>query len=427
MDGTREEATGHVAGLLGVERRNVALVESTTHGLNIAAQSIPWREGDEVVMCNLEFLQVAIPFVQLAKTHGVRPVFLEHEAGVVPASAYAAAINERTRAVVLSSVQWCNGYRVDLEAVAEACRARGVWLVVDAVQQAGAVPLPTDGVDFLLAGGHKWLNAPMGTGFAALSDRVLDELQPSSWGYLNLTTPEGGWVNYFTTPTITPDRDYAFTDSAKRFEIGGTGNYPGAVCLSESLRVTNEVGVGAVGGAHLGAGRAAAGGVAVAGRAAGDALRAGEPGGDHHLPLRLSRAGRGVPGAAARGGDQRVAAVHVGRGRRSGEHPLLQQRGRRGAAAGGGGGVVAGVGGCGPAALPWIPAFAGMTRGSASGAAGAAGGRGALRRAQGERIRELLLRWGPSTGSGRTDWAVGIGRPDTLGFRPVYRVAMRYL
>ena len=244
MDGTREEAAGHVAGLLGVERRNVALVESTTHGLNIAAQSIPWREGDEVVMCNLEFLQVAIPFVQLAKTHGVRPVFLEHEAGVVPASAYAAAINERTRAVVLSSVQWCNGYRVDLEAVAEACRARGVWLIVDAVQQAGAVPLPTDGVDFLLAGGHKWLNAPMGTGFAALSDRVLDELQPTSWGYLNLTTPEGGWVNYFTTPTITPDRDYAFTDSAKRFEIGGTGNYPGAVCLSEALRVTNEVGVG---------------------------------------------------------------------------------------------------------------------------------------------------------------------------------------
>ncbi len=244
MDGTREEATWHVAALLGVDRRNVALVESTTHGLNIAAQSIPWREGDEVVMCNLEFLQVAIPFVQLAKTHGVRPVFLEHEAGVVPASAYAAAINERTRAVVLSSVQWCNGYRVDLEAVAEACRARGVWLVVDAVQQAGALPLLTEGVDFLLAGGHKWLNAPMGTGFAALSDRVLDELQPTSWGYLNLTTPEGGWVNYFTTPTITPDRDYAFTDSAKRFEIGGTGNYPGAVCLSESLRVTNEVGVG---------------------------------------------------------------------------------------------------------------------------------------------------------------------------------------
>ena len=245
MDGTREEATGHVAALLGVEARNVALVESTTHGLNIAAQAIPWREGDEVVMCNLEFLQVAIPFVQLSKSHGVRPVFLEHEAGVAPAAAYINAINERTRAVVLSSTQWCNGYRVDLEAVAEACSARGVWLVVDAVQQAGALPVPTHSVDFLLAGGHKWLNAPMGTGFAALSDRVLEELHPTSWGYLNLTPPEGGWVNYFTTPTITPDREYGFTDSAKRFEIGGTANYPGAVCLSEALRVTNEVGVAA--------------------------------------------------------------------------------------------------------------------------------------------------------------------------------------
>ena len=187
MDGTREEATGHVAALLGVERRNVALVESTTHGLNIAAQSIPWREGDEVVMCNLEFLQVAIPFVQLAKTHGVRPVFLEHEAGVVPASAYAAAINERTKAVVLSSVQWCNGYRVDLEAVAEACRARGVWLIVDAVQQAGALPLPTDGVDFLLAGGHKWLNAPMGTGFACA---VRPGARRAAAGKLGLPEPD---------------------------------------------------------------------------------------------------------------------------------------------------------------------------------------------------------------------------------------------
>ena len=343
MDGTREEAAGHVAGLLGVERRNVALVESTTHGLNIAAQSIPWREGDEVVMCNLEFLQVAIPFVQLSKTHGVRPVFLEHEAGVVPASAYAAAINERTRAVVLSSVQWCNGYRVDLEAVAEACRARGVWLIVDAVQQAGAVPLPTEGVDFLLAGGHKWLNAPMGTGFAALSDRVLDELQPTSWGYLNLTTPDGGWVNYFTTPTITPDRDYAFTDSRQALRDRRHRQLPRRGVPLGVAAGHERGGRRAVGGAHLGAGRAAARGVAVAGRAAGDALRAGEPGGDHHLPLRLSRAGRGVPGAAARGGGQRVAAVHVGRGRRSGEHPLLQQRGRRGAAAGGGGGVVAGV------------------------------------------------------------------------------------
>ena len=77
-------------------------------------------------------------------------------------------MTRRTRAVVVSSTQWSNGYRIDLPALADACQRAGAWLVVDAIQQAGAVPVATDGVDFLIAGGHKWLNAPMGTGFMAL-------------------------------------------------------------------------------------------------------------------------------------------------------------------------------------------------------------------------------------------------------------------
>ena len=43
MDAQRETAPPQVAKLLDVDQRHIALVESTTHGLNIAAQSIPWR------------------------------------------------------------------------------------------------------------------------------------------------------------------------------------------------------------------------------------------------------------------------------------------------------------------------------------------------------------------------------------------------
>ncbi|MGE0581333.1 MAG: aminotransferase class V-fold PLP-dependent enzyme [Steroidobacteraceae bacterium] len=242
MDEQKAAAVPQLATLLGVDAQRLALVESTSHGLNIAAQSIPWREGDEVLMCDLEFLQVAIPFVQLAGRHGVRPVFLRHRAGVVDAASFAAAMSPRTRAVVLSSTQWSNGYRIDLTAVAEACRRVGAWLVVDAIQQAGAVPVETEGVDFLVAGGHKWLNAPMGTGFMCVSARVLDTLEPASWGYLSLAPPKGGWNNYFTTPSITPDRQYEFTRSAQRFEVGGTANYPGAIALAGSVRLLNGIG-----------------------------------------------------------------------------------------------------------------------------------------------------------------------------------------
>ena len=243
MDEQKASAVPQVATLLGVDQRRVALVESTSHGLNIAAQSIPWAAGDEVLLCDLEFLQVAIPFVKLATTRGVRPVFLSHRGGVVDAAAFAAAITPRTRAVVVSSTQWSNGYRVNLAAIADACRRVGAWLVVDAVQQAGAVPVETEGVDFLMAGGHKWLNAPMGTGFLCLSDRVLETLEPASWGYLTLEAPAGGWGNYFTTPSITPDRRYDFVRTAQRFEIGGTANYPGAIALAKSLELVNSVGI----------------------------------------------------------------------------------------------------------------------------------------------------------------------------------------
>ncbi len=245
MDTQKEETVPTVSSLLGVSSNNVALVESTTHGLNIAAQTIPLESGDEILMCDLEFLQVAIPFVKLADFKDLRTVFVEHEAGVADVNAFAKLLTPKTKAIVISSTQWSSGYRVDLPGLADLCRSVNAWLIVDGIQQAGAVPFELDGVDFLITGGHKWLNAPMGTGFMYVSDRVLNELEPRSWGYLALETPEGGWGEYFTTPSITPDRDYKLVDSAKQFEIGGTGNYPGALALNKSVELVNSIGIDA--------------------------------------------------------------------------------------------------------------------------------------------------------------------------------------
>jgi selenocysteine lyase/cysteine desulfurase len=242
MDAQLEQAVASVAEMLQVGSERIALVESTTHGLNIAAQAINWSVGDEVLLCDLEFLQVAIPFVQLALQSSVQVKFIHHRDGIVDADMFRSAITPRTRAVIVSSTQWTNGYRIDLPAVVDAARSVRAWVIVDAIQQAGAIPMQTDGVDFLIAGGHKWLNSPLGLGFLCMSARVLSELEPRSWGYLALNPPAGGWGNYFTTPDITPDRSYEFVRTAKRFEIGGTSNYAGAVALANSVKLLNQVG-----------------------------------------------------------------------------------------------------------------------------------------------------------------------------------------
>ena len=241
MDELRAAARPEVARLLNAGEDEIALVESTTHGLAIAAQAVPLEAGDRVLLCDLEFMQVAIPWLQLP---GVAVDSVPHRNGAIFVEDIAARITPRTRVVCISTVQWSSGYRVDLAALSALCRERGLWLVVDAIQQLGAVPIDVRAtpVDFLACGGHKWLNAPFGCGFLYINRAALPRVRPPMAGYLSLTTPEGGWGNYFQTPSITPVREYTFVSDARRFEIGGTANYPGAIGLAASLKLISELG-----------------------------------------------------------------------------------------------------------------------------------------------------------------------------------------
>ncbi|KPJ89309.1 MAG: aminotransferase [Gemmatimonas sp. SG8_17] len=246
MDSMREEALEEAGELLNTQIENVALIESTTHGLNIAANALPLSRGDNVLIANTEYLQVAIPWAKKRESIGLelKPVH-SHGNGVLTPDDFAAGIDSRTKAVCVSSVQWCSGFRMDVNQLGEICRRRGIWLVVDAIQEMGAleIDLGSQYADFVISGGHKWLNAPFGCGVMFVSDRVLAELEPSSYGYLALEPPEGGWGVYFQTPDISPYRDYTFPRSARKFEIAGTSNYPGAVGLGKSLKLVNEVGI----------------------------------------------------------------------------------------------------------------------------------------------------------------------------------------
>ena len=249
MDRLRETAAVEGARLLGAGRDEIALVESTSHGLNIAAQTIPFEPEDNVVFADLEFLQVAIPWVKMAERGRIAEVRLARNVdGTLPVEAFARVVDERTRAVVVSSVQWSNGCRLDLAALGRLCRECGAMLVVDAVQEVGALrrDVREAEIDLLVAGGHKWLNSPFGCGLLYVSRAAQARLDQASWGYLSLAEPEGGWPWYFATPEITPLRPYDFPATAKRFEIGGTSNYPGAAALGASLALVNAIGIDAV-------------------------------------------------------------------------------------------------------------------------------------------------------------------------------------
>lgn len=244
MDEKRSEARKEAARLINAAEDEVAVVESTTYGLSVAADAIPLSRGDEVLICDLEYLQVAVPWSQKKASDGIRLVMVPNRNGVVRTDDIAGRLTDRTKVLAISSVQWSNGFRCDLDALASLCRERNIWLVVDAVQHLGAMPLDLakTPVDILACGGHKWLNAPFGAGLMFIRKSRLPELKKLTAGYLSLQDPEGGWENYFQTPSISPFREYNFVAEARRYEIGGTANYPGAVGLAASLKLINEIG-----------------------------------------------------------------------------------------------------------------------------------------------------------------------------------------
>jgi cysteine desulfurase/selenocysteine lyase len=247
LDRTAHPARRAIAKLINADHHDIALVESTTHALQIVASAVPLSPGDRVLVGETEYLGVAIPWIGKRATDGFEIVTVPHRAGRLVIDDFLAAIDGRSRMILLSSVQWNNGFRVDLAAFSDVCRSRGIVLVVDAIQQLGCVPIDVQSTpcDFLVCGGHKWLCAPAGRGFLYASPDRQRSAAPSR-GYMSVVTPPQGWAEYFATPSIPAVRDYDFHADARAFEVGGTGNYPGNVVLAASVALLNEVGPAAI-------------------------------------------------------------------------------------------------------------------------------------------------------------------------------------
>jgi selenocysteine lyase/cysteine desulfurase len=211
-------------------------------GLNIALAAIPFTPGDNIVLCDLEYPQVAISATYPQQHLGVEVRVARHRDGIVTVDDYAKLIDKRTRLLLVSSVQWINGLRMDLAAFSQLTKDHDCFLVVDAIQQLGAIPLNLSGlqIDFLAAGAQKWLNAPFGLGLLFVRQGVQEKVRPGlAHGLFALAEPPGGWVRYLGDPVLTPFLSLPLAPDARRFEIHGMPKTIGAAGLAASLTYVN--------------------------------------------------------------------------------------------------------------------------------------------------------------------------------------------
>jgi len=239
-----DECRALLAGMLKCETGEIGMGYDATFGLNVAAHGLDLRAGDEVLLSDVEFPANVYPWLALRRK-GVKVRFFKVRGGFADMESIARGLTRRTKILALSWVQYFNGFRTDLKAISSLCRKRGIFFVVDGMQGVGALDLNVRqaGVDFLSAGGVKWLLSPHGSGFFFISKRMLPRLKPSFAGWLGVDW-NTDWENL---------RDYRrkpFSD-ARKFELG-SHPYQDLYGFREALGMLAEVGMKRVENSILG-------------------------------------------------------------------------------------------------------------------------------------------------------------------------------
>lgn len=221
-----------IAALAGGDPSMVAFTSSLAEGMNLLLNGIDWNAGENVVMPTAEFPSVVYPALNL-QHRGVTVKMVEKDAdGRTDYGRLEAAIDDKTRAVAISHVEFADGFRNDLKALGEVCKSRGVELFVDATQSLGAQPIDIDetGVTAISAHSYKWLMASFGIAPVVFSKGSHERIRPT---YAGRNSVVGSWED--------PEFKLEYRPDAGRFQTGGM-NIMGLTALRASLTLVREVG-----------------------------------------------------------------------------------------------------------------------------------------------------------------------------------------
>ena len=231
-----ERARHSAARLVNARPSEIAFMRNTSDAISTVANGIKWRAGDNLVTDNVEFPANVYPWMRVAEKHAVTIKKAEERDGRIDADELLALVDERTRVVTISWVQFASGFRSDIQRIGRFCRERGVFFFIDAIQALGGLQLDVerDSVDAFAADAHKYLLGPEGVAVMYVSERVLDQIEPTVVGW---TSVKG--FEQFAHAALDYHLDYR--QGALRFECG-TLNTVGVYGVGAAVDLFLEVG-----------------------------------------------------------------------------------------------------------------------------------------------------------------------------------------
>jgi selenocysteine lyase/cysteine desulfurase len=188
-----------IARLIHAEPEDIAFVPNAAAALSIVLAGIAPNPDENIVTLDDEF-----------------PNYLyQGLARKVPWERLQESVDDRTRVVAFSQVNYATGFRPPLAEITRFLAERGVPLFLDGSQSVGALTFDVrkTPVDALAVHGYKWLLSPTGAGFMYVSPAFRKKLPPNIIGWRS----HHDWRNVDRLHTGTPE----FKDAAEKYEGGG--------------------------------------------------------------------------------------------------------------------------------------------------------------------------------------------------------------
>lgn len=232
--GVQERVRALLARTFHADVGDVAITASASAAVSAIATCFDFASGPrKIVTTSLEFPTIG-QIWHAQERRGAEVIHVPAEPDHrLPVERVDAAIDADTAIVSITHVCYRNGAMVDVAAIIDAAHAKGVPVLVDAYQTAGALPIDFQalGADFLVGGVLKYMLGSPGVGFALVNPQRTSELVP-------LTT---GW---FAARDVFAMDIYSYDPAkdARRFE-SGTPVVPSLYAAEAALNFLLEVGV----------------------------------------------------------------------------------------------------------------------------------------------------------------------------------------
>ncbi|MGG4221157.1 aminotransferase class V-fold PLP-dependent enzyme [Paenibacillus jamilae] len=228
-----EEARGHFAKLIGAEPNEIAVLSSASEAIAGVATALPYVPGKEgIVYADTDFPTVG-------HIWQAQELFRDHiccipsTEGEVTLKQYEEHIKENTALIMVSHVNYTNGFQQDLKSIANIAHRNQALLFVDAYQSTGMIPVDVKAmdIDILVAGARKYMLGIPGVAFLYISKDQIDRFKPRLTGWLG-QEPSSRFDIAHPAPAA----------GARRFETG-LPSFISIFAANAALKLLLEIGV----------------------------------------------------------------------------------------------------------------------------------------------------------------------------------------